>query len=76
MTLKMTSTQVVEMSVIVNYNSSFQNYTNPGDHTWQTNLHIACNFILIFFLYKLVCKTCQSPGEIFTNKYMEKLKRD
>ena len=35
MTLKMTSVQVVETSVIVN-NSSFQNYTNPDDHTQQT----------------------------------------
>ena len=35
MTLKMTSAQVVETSVIVN-NSSFQNYTNPDDHTQQT----------------------------------------
>ena len=36
MTLKMTSAQVVETSVIVNNNSSFQNYTNPDDHTQQT----------------------------------------
>ena len=36
MTLKMTSPQVVETSVIVNNNSSFQNYTNPDDHTQQT----------------------------------------
>ena len=36
MTLKMTSAQVVETSVIVNNNSSFQNYTNPDDHTRQT----------------------------------------
>ena len=36
MTLKMTSAQVVETSVIVNSNSSFQNYTNPDDHTQQT----------------------------------------
>ena len=35
MTLKMTSAQVVETSVIVNNNSSFQNYTNPDDHTQQ-----------------------------------------
>ena len=32
----MTSAQVVEKSVIVNNNSSFQNYTNPDDHTQQT----------------------------------------
>ena len=37
MTLKMTSAQVVKTSVIVNNNSSFQNYTNPDDHTQQTN---------------------------------------
>ena len=36
MTLKMTSAQVVETSVVVNNNSSFQNYTNPDDHTQQT----------------------------------------
>ena len=35
-TLKMTSAQVVEMSVIVTNNSSFQNYTNPDDHTQLT----------------------------------------
>ena len=32
MTLKMTSAQVVETSVIVNNNSSFQNYTIPEDN--------------------------------------------
>ena len=32
----MTSAQVVETSVIVNNNSSFENYTNPDDHTQQT----------------------------------------
>ena len=32
----MTSAQVVETTVIVNNNSSFQNYTNPDDHTQQT----------------------------------------
>ena len=37
MTLKMTSAQVVETSVIVNNNSSFQNYTNPDDHTQKTS---------------------------------------
>ena len=36
MTLKMTSTQVVETSVIVNNSSSFQNYTNPDNRTQQT----------------------------------------
>ena len=41
MTLKMTSAQVVETSVIVNNNSSFQNYTNPDDHTQQTTLSYA-----------------------------------
>ena len=42
MTLKMTSAQVVETSVIVNNNSSFQNYTNPDDHTQQTKYFNAC----------------------------------
>ena len=37
MTLKMASPQVVETSVNVNNNSSFQNYANPDDHTQQTN---------------------------------------
>ena len=32
----MTSAQVVETSVNVDNNSSFQNYTNPDDHTQQT----------------------------------------
>ena len=36
MTLKMTSALVVETSVIFENNSSFQNYTNPDDHTQQT----------------------------------------
>ena len=43
MTLEMTSAQVVETSVIVN-NSSFQNYTNPDDHTQQTTRHIVSFF--------------------------------
>ena len=38
MTLKMTTTQVVETSVTVT-NSSFQNYTHPDDHTRQTNIN-------------------------------------
>ena len=33
--MKMTTSQVVETSVTVT-NSSFQNYTNPDDHTRQT----------------------------------------
>ena len=35
MTLKVTSAHVGETSVNVNNNSSFQNYTNPDDHTQQ-----------------------------------------
>ena len=35
LTLKMTTAQVVQMSVTVT-NSSFQNYTYPDDHTRQT----------------------------------------
>ena len=35
LTLKVTTAQVVEMSVTVT-NSSFQNYTHPDDHTRQT----------------------------------------
>ena len=37
MTLKMASAQVDETSVDANKNSSFQNYTNPDDHTRQTH---------------------------------------
>ena len=46
MTLKMTSSQVVETSVVVNNNSSFQNYTNPDDHTQQTNNNFVTNAVL------------------------------
>ena len=49
MTLKMTSAQVVETSVIVNNNSSFQNYTNPDDHTQQTSSKNGCNGEAMFF---------------------------
>ena len=38
MTLKMASAQFVETSIIVDNNSSFQNYTNPDDHTQQTQV--------------------------------------
>ena len=40
MTLKMIAAQVVETSVIVNNSSSFQNYTNPFDHTQQTTVYL------------------------------------
>ena len=51
MTLKMTSAQVVETSVIVNNNSSFQNYTNPDDHTQQTDNYVVVdNGIYLFLL--------------------------
>ena len=36
-TLKITSAQVVEMSVNVNNNSSLQNYTNPDDNSQTTD---------------------------------------
>ena len=35
--------QVVETSVIVNNNSSFQNYTNPDYHSRQTGFFSICN---------------------------------
>ena len=35
-TLKMTTSQVVEMSVIVNNNSPIQDYVHPDDHTQPT----------------------------------------
>ena len=34
-TLKMTSIQLVEISVFVSNNSCFKKYTNPNNHTWQ-----------------------------------------
>ena len=52
MTLKMASAQVVGTSVIVNNNSSFQNYTNPDDHTQQTTsilINAASTFVKINF---------------------------
>ena len=36
LTLKMTTTQVVEMSVIVNNNSPIQDYVHPDDQTQPT----------------------------------------
>ena len=36
LTLKMTTAQVVEMSVTVNNNSSIQNYVHPDDQTQPT----------------------------------------
>ena len=36
LTLKMTATQVVNTSVIVNNNSPIQNYVHPDDHTQLT----------------------------------------
>ena len=60
----MTSAQVVETSVIVNNNSSFQNYTNPDDHTQQTTdtpgfksftvkIHFVVNAILVSLALQL-----------------------
>ena len=51
MTLKMTSAQVVETSVNINNNSSLQNYTNPDDHTQQTNVYIG--------MFQLVLNECR-----------------
>ena len=59
MTLKMTSAQVVETSVIVNNNSSFQNYTNPDDHTQQT----------IGDLLNKEIKIYVTPTDYFTTKF-------
>ena len=36
LTLKMTTAQVVEMSVTVNDNSPIQDYIHPDDQTWPT----------------------------------------
>ena len=38
LTLKMTSAQVVEMSVTVNNNSPIQDFVHPNDHTQPTYL--------------------------------------
>ena len=60
MTLKRTSAQVVETSVIVNNNSSFQNYTNLGDHTRQTSvisvLMVFGNVIVDITIFRLCLK--------------------
>ena len=43
LTLKMTTAQVVETSVIVNNNSPIQDYVHPEDHTEPTyNLYFVC----------------------------------
>ena len=44
-TLKMTTAQVVEMSVTVNNNSPIQNYVHPDDHPQPTHEMV---FILNF----------------------------
>ena len=38
LTLKMTSAQVVELSVTVNNNSPIQDFVHPNDHTQPTYL--------------------------------------
>ena len=40
LTLKMTSAEVVEMSVTAVTNSSFQNDSHPHDHTKQTDIFL------------------------------------
>ena len=47
MTLKETSAKVVEMSAIVNNNSSFQNYINLDDHIQQTKNTISLLYIML-----------------------------
>ena len=77
MTLKMTSAQVVETSVVVTNNSSFQNYTNPDDHTQQTTCFIIFSIIfwpLFFWSTDSRC-TLSLSGSLFklffpsTNKW-------
>ena len=68
MTLKMTSAQVVETSVIVNNNSSFQNYTNPDDHTQQTTDRLKLVRIIInVCIIQMEVRGCKNFG-IFRKK--------
>ena len=49
MWLKTTSAQVIETSVIVRNDSSFENYTNPDDHTrWTTLLELVKTFYNVY----------------------------
>ena len=50
----MTSAQVVETSVNVNNNSSFQNYTNPDDHTLDRLLILLGSNRLQYLLNSLI----------------------
>ena len=52
LTLKMTSAQVVEMSVT--NNSSFQSYPHPDDHTAQTNTCMSFVWLTMFHIKKLM----------------------
>ena len=54
-TMKLTSTQVVETSVIVNNKSSFQNYTNQNHHTQYTF------FLLIFTAFYILIHSQKLP---------------
>ena len=57
LTLKMTTTQVVEMSVIVNNNSPIQDYVHPDDQTQPTTLLKLCFLITgcNHFVSVLIC---------------------
>lgn len=44
---KLTSAQVVE--TLLTNNSSFQNFSHPGDLTLRTELYIAQNLLFYFF---------------------------
>ena len=56
LTLKMTTTQVVETSVTVT-NSSFQNYTHPDNHTRQTTEYSSVQTIY-YGSPQLACAVC------------------
>ena len=66
----MTSAQVVETSVIVNNNSSFQNYAKPDDHTQPTTDTAGFKtFSVILFSLKMEPYILVSLESLFANIY-------
>ena len=81
MTLKMTSAQVVETSVIVNNNSFFfQNYTNLDDHTQQTNNKpnwiFRIKIYLTIFRQNFIWKDDKLIRKLFGQNKTSEIKRD
>ena len=60
LTLKMTTAQVVETSVIVNNNSPIQDYVHPDDQTQptfvMTLLHVKLTTVVMVIIYRFICK--------------------